>query len=563
MTDLILFKPDKTSALPALLKALEVRVVMADTSGQDRLDGTALIVSEAGLVDLDRVADGRGCSITDLLPSAGNVLIYPFVGTEQGLRALKRMTGSQVSVAEPKSSADYLVTDNRELCGAFCGLKVKRVQSGMDRPLTVSSASSTATAIVGNERGNLLTEFRTPQTAVFVLATEAIFDPSLVHTRNLQVAECFSGLAPLLFFLRRCGARPQNSFRWAHWVIDDPGLKPRYGFLNMAELDRAIRDSDAAASIAFIPWNHKRTSPRIVDLFRRSWPQLSICVHGCDHTGSEFSTRTLSQARKLVNLAMERMNAMAKKTSLTFERIIVFPQGEFSGEAMRALRQSEMVAAVNTELLDCQTKDGVRGEELLKPAVLSFGGFPLFMRRKAEDDLAEFALDLLLDKPCLIVTHHQYFEGGLEQLRSKVRALRSLQPDMTWTNLEKGIAGTYSRSASSNRESTIRLYSTRTAVEPCNGDVLLFRKRETEPDGVQVFVNSEPVPFSFADGDITFSVKTNSNAPLKVDILGIADKSVPVESHSAKYRIKVAARRYLTEWRDNYLSKLQRISRTA
>ena len=132
------------------------------------------------------------------------------------------------------------------------------------------------------------------------------------------------------------------------------------------------------------------------------------------------------------------------ETSLGFDRVMVFPQGRFSGEAMRALRASPMLSAVNTELVDCQTGAGVKGHELLRPAIMSFGGFPLFMRRRAEEASANFALDLLLGKPCLIVTHHQFFEDGLKPLRAAVDRLNALQPDLVWTNLERGILSTYS-----------------------------------------------------------------------------------------------------------------------
>ena len=61
-----------------------------------------------------------------------------------------------------------------------------------------------------------------------------------------------------------------------------------------------------------------------------------------------------------------------------------------------------------------------------------------YLRRPAESPLADFALDLLLEKPCLVVTHHQYYEQGLKPLQAAVESLNTLQPDMTWTNLENG-----------------------------------------------------------------------------------------------------------------------------
>jgi hypothetical protein len=363
-----------------------------------------------------------------------------------------------------------------------------------------------------------------------------------------------------LFYLRDCQIdRPMPKLRWANWIIDDPNLRPRYGFLDLKELAGCVRETGAAATIAFIPWNHKRTSRQIVDLFRSNRPQLSICVHGCDHTGSEFSTRTSSDAMPLIDLAMKRMNQLEADTGLGCEKVMVFPQGRFSGEAMRALRHSEMVAAVNTELLDCQTGRGVSGAELLKPAITSFGGFPLFMRRPAEEPLANFALDLILGKPCLIVTHHQYFQHGLNPLRSTVEALNAIEPGLRWTNLEQGILSTYSVSSSRDARMSIRLFSASTVCSPQTEGTVNVSKAETDPAGLEVFVDDRRLAASSANGDLQFSLNGAGNRAIRIDIRS-AVPPAPQPEQSRKYRLKVTARRYLTEVRDNYLCRFPRLT---
>jgi hypothetical protein len=413
---------------------------------------------------------------------------------------------------------------------------------------------------VAGPTGGLLTKFKLQGNNLFVLSTEAVFDVAAEHLVNLDVRKCFSGLAPLLFFLRRSGIdTPATPLRWAHWIIDDPNLRPRYGFLDLKGFARSVRETGAAASIAFIPWNHRRTSREIVDLFKSGWPQLSICFHGCDHTGSEFSTRTANEAAPLIDLALSRMKRLEADTALGCERIMVFPQGRFSAEAMRALRASEMLAAVNTELLDCRTDHGVKGADLLKPAITTFGGFPLFMRRPAEEDPANFALDLILGKPCLIVTHHQFFERGMNAFRSKVEVLNALEPGLNWTNLERGILSTYSVSTGPDGRPHIRLYGARASVVPETSEPFVVAKAESDPGTVRVFVDGAERASTNADGDLRFVVNSAARSPVTIEARAAAPPK-PASEQSAKYRLKVTARRYLTEARDNYLCRFPRLN---
>jgi hypothetical protein len=537
---------------------LERRLVEGENSSG------ALLLSESQFVELCE-AGSRPGSLAELAPGFANILVYPFSGTPKAVETLQSLVGGRVSVAAMSSSAstDYVVASSRSVCGPFAGLRIRGVLCGQDVALRVEGAAYPSEAIVTNNVGSLLTKFDLAGVNLFVLSSRAVFDISAEHLRNLDITQCFSGLVPLLFFLRHCQiSLPASPLRWAHWVIDDPNLRPRYGFLDLKGLVHCVRETGAAASIAFIPWNHKRTSREIVDLFKDNWPQLSICVHGCDHTGSEFSTKTMSAAMPLIDLAMRRMSRLQAETALGWERVMVFPQGRFSGEAMRALRASEMLAAVNTELLDCQTGEGVKGGELLKPAIMSFGGFPLFMRRPAEETAANFALDLILGKPCLIVTHHQYFENGLNSLRSAVETLNGLEPELTWTNLERGILSTYSVSAGAGEGVGVRVYSSRTLFIPPGVGTLLVSKAETDPETVEVFVDGMHVAAKPVNGDIQFAIRSSNREAVTIE----ARSSVPVKpqlEQSTKYRLKVTARRYLTEVRDNYLCRFPKLTARA
>src|SRR6266480_717433 len=65
--------------------------------------------------------------------------------------------------------------------------------------------------------------------------------------------------------------------------------------------------------------------------------------------------------------------------------------------------------------LSCSDPDGPAYLCVCMPAITSYSGFPLFLRRPAGEPIANFALDLLLGNPCLVGMHHDYFRQGFEQ----------------------------------------------------------------------------------------------------------------------------------------------------
>jgi hypothetical protein len=568
MSELIIAKTEQ-SPVARLLTALGVTFDVCSLEEAKNSKGSVLILSDAQFVSVCNAARPGKRGFTDLLPGFRDILVYPCAGNPEVLRALESVTGTRIVVSNTATDdTDYLVQSDRESCGPFAGLRISGVRKDHDHGLIVQDAACPVDYVVSSDSGaGLLTRFRLPGLNLFVASSTAVFDPSAEYLENLDARTCFSGLILPMLFLRQARiALPQSPYRWANWIIDDPNLTPRYGFLDLKALARSIHEAGAAATIAFIPWNHRRTSREVVGLFRENYPQLSICVHGCDHTGAEFSTKTMWDALPLVDLAIQRMNELKVQTALGFERVMVFPQGKFSAEAMRALRASEMLAAVNTELLDCQTGRGVTGEELLKPAITSFGGFPLFMRRAAEEPLANFALDLMLGKPCLVVTHHQYFEHGLAPLESMVASLNALQPGMAWTNLEQGIASTYS--VNRIREKTaVRLYSARTELQAGMGEALVVTKAEGDPERVEVLVNERPVACRRANGGLEFTLDGRGNGAVTIEARAALPGIRPATSQSSKYRLKVRARRYLSEVRDNYVQRAfslwERVARRA
>src|SRR5690242_8428366 len=103
-----------------------------------------------------------------------------------------------------------------------------------------------------------------------------------------------------------------------------------------------------STSIAFIPWNFKRSDRSVAELFAANPGSLSLCVHGCDHTRGEFGGNDCDTLESKSRQALARMRMHRTRSGLGFDEVMVFPQGIFSTAAMKALKRSGFLAAVNS-----------------------------------------------------------------------------------------------------------------------------------------------------------------------------------------------------------------------
>jgi hypothetical protein len=226
-----------------------------------------------------------------------------------------------------------------------------------------------------------------------------------------------------------------NESPGACFIIDDPLLRKRYGFLSYDKLLALMERERFTASIAFIPWNRKRSHQRIAELFRRNPCKYSLCVHGCDHTRGEFGGSTVESLQQKAQRALDRMAQHQELTGLAFDSVMVFPQGIFSSEAMDALSARGYLAAVNSTHQQVNRPETLLLlRDLLEVAVTCYSLCPLFVRHYPSD-MAGLAFDLFLGKPALLVEHHGYFGDGYAALRDAVRQLDTMQEGLAWDSL--------------------------------------------------------------------------------------------------------------------------------
>src|SRR5262249_41188010 len=154
--------------------------------------------------------------------------------------------------------------------------------------------------------------------------------------------------------------------------------------------------------------------------------------------------------------------------------------------------------------------------------------------------IADFALDLLLGKPCLVVTHHHDFRGGMRPLVSLVSALNALEPQLRWTNLESIISETYSIRRSAVDAVDVRLFasSTRLGVSGVKGLIRCAKAEPLTDRDFKVVAGGQPVRSDRTDGDIIFSTVIASDTPNSVDVRVTPPAPVPLAVRPLRYRSK-------------------------
>ncbi|MGH7988029.1 MAG: hypothetical protein ACREQX_17330 [Candidatus Binataceae bacterium] len=370
----------------------------------------------------------------------------------------------------------------------------------------------------------------------------------------------YVNLLPWLMFLRAAfGEYCWDNYQpRAAFTIDDPLLTPSYGFVSYAALLEQACAHNFAATFAFIPWNYRRSSPSVTRLFQEHRERLSLCVHGCDHTGGEFRGADEPTLRARARIALDRIEAFEAQTGVACARIMIFPQGQFSKAALRAVKHEDYLATVNTSAVATDASPGeVRVRDLLNVAVTCYGGAPLYNRRYPRA-IFPSAVDLYLGKPALLVEHHGYFKHGYGEIRNFVGGLNALQNPPVWQPLNQVIrASTLCRRVGvSNAE--VRVFTDEAVFRNPYEHATSFRfVKSIEPGDTIVAVKRDGarVDYQRRERRVECEFELASGSAATLHVRHGHSARAPVAPPGLGYRTKVAMRRYLSEFRDNYVAR--------
>ena len=506
---------------------------------------------------------GNAGMLPDWLTAAASVFVYGFQTTDACRNLLRDLTGdpeANIRSLDAPPGTVSVTNEFPEMCGPMSGIRMQLELGAADSVLTIRHTTGQFQSIVAAPEGYLFVRFKHAGVPFFGDASQTMVDIHQPSATYFDVRKCFAGAVPLVMYLKW-------SFREICWstreisaclIIDDPLLKPRYGFLNFRELLQLMNKQTFATTIAFIPWNWRRTNRSTVAAFQQNSGKLSVCVHGCDHTGGEFAMRSTGLLDSKLKTARYRMRSLLERTGLHHDEVMVFPQGAFSPEVGLALKENAFVAAVNTEVApandDCNETTVA---DLWSVAILRYGGFPIFTRRYITHGIENFAFDGLLGKPCFVVGHHELLRDHGRNLAEFVGKLNSLNWNLCWRTLGSAVRRSYSIQ---RRDGTIRV--------KMFAEQLIIENIETEPQRITVLkdeadivavkdvtVNQETVDYEYAAGCLQFIVNVPSRSTAEI-CCTYHERTVPsASSEPISDKLRVAARRYLSEFRDNSLSR--------
>lgn len=478
---------------------------------------------------------------------------------------LSRGRLQSVHAIDRESSVYEIAKDSRDVCGSFSGLSFGPANPVNDHVFSVNASNPAVRKLISIGGRPFMAAVRQEATEILFLASE---DTAELNSEvgDAPLAEYFSRFVPHAMALRFVAGdecwRPCNAH--ASIIIDDPLLRKSYGFLNFESLLRLANEHNFHAAIAFIPHNFRRNSPRITRMFLENSSRLSICFHGNDHTGGEFASTDRVLLNTLLQIAHHRMDLHHTTTGLFCDRVMVFPQGNFSLEAMKALRSHNFDAAVNSVPHPHQQLVWLTIGELAQPAVLRYGGFPLFLRRSIEDSQShDIAFNLFFGRPVLIVLHHGDFQHP-ESLVKVVTRINSVAPDIHWSNLASVVSNSILRRRAPDGTYHVRAYSGTVRVSNDSRSMERF-SIEWSNCGQQcgpveqVLKDELPCPgFEVDDAGIRLSVELAPGTSHKFSVV-YRNVNTTVRSLGLRWNTKAFLRRRLSEIRDNYLSKNQHL----
>jgi len=335
--------------------------------------------------------------------------------------------------------------------------------------------------------------------------------------------------------------------------------------MDFGALHRSMQRAGYGATIGFIPWNAWRTSRSGARRLSAGRHEMTLCIHGCDHINKEFTSSDGDLLRRRAKLAVRRMEALSRRTGATVDRVMVFPQGLFSMAAPAALRASGYLGAVNSSCIPIDSDRSLTLRDLLKPAVGRYGGFPVFGRRDP-GPLADFAIDLFLGKPALIVAHHEDFRSGYDPLETLVTGLREAEPHLTWPPLGSLLSASGLERRAPIGHTEFEFFTPVFRMSPAQGrdSHVVLHRYEPAPSLVSnVLVDGVDSPYT-VDGDyLRLELDLDAAAPHVIEVIDSRTQAGVTNGFGLLHNARVAARRVLSEFRDNVLSRHQSAAKSA
>jgi hypothetical protein len=494
-----------------------------------------------------------------------HLVVHSLEADEFSEQLVKTLSGDVLSgirrVSRPGGDYD-IGSDSGPVCGPFSGLSFGPVNPANDRILVGNTDNRVAQRLISIGSSPFMAAMKRGRSEILFLASADVLDVD-EEVGSAALSAYFSRVVPHAMALRylfgeQCWHPCEH---YATVIIDDPLLRLKYGFLNFDALLRLMDEHEFSTTIAFIPHNYRRSSGRIVEMFRANSGRLAICFHGNDHTAAELAATDRSRLNTMLQIAETRMNRHTKATGLSCQKVMVFPQGNFSVEAMTILKARNFCAAVNTDSHPTGHPVALTFGELAQPALLRYGGFPLFLRKPiGQTTKQDIAFALLFGKPVLIGEHHDLFRRP-ETLAEMALMIKSVAQKMCWSDLETVLLNSTLRRRTSEGAYEVRAYSSTVRITNDQDSRQQFSVAWDHsgqcPSVEEVLQGGAPYHcYEVDDSHIRLSAELGPGESQVFSAVYRNDHSA-LPGLGLQWNARAFIRRRLCEVRDNYFSKIR------
>lgn len=511
-------------------------------------------------------------SKSSLFGTAHSILLYELDDSGISSQVLMSFLGDTFVSIDKFKSNDYkfiIGSNQRNICGHLSGLTIEPINKETDYGIAVAGNTENVSKLISIGSKGFFIKSKRYDCDIFCIACKEVsnIDDKLLISSGERIPDIrryFSRLMPILMYLKytfKEGCWHVNNC-YANVIIDDPLLKPDYGYLNYGKLLNVMDERKFSTTMAFIPWNYRRSNSSVVRMFLNRNERYSIAIHGCDHNRNEFGVNDIKELNRKSKVAKKRMEVHTQKTGLECPSVMIFPQGKFSKEALRILKFNEYSSAVNSEIIPSPKENNgneIELSQILSLAITKYSSFPVFARRYPSEGIQNFSFDLFMGKPCLIVLHHDYFKKGYGELADLIGQLNALGENLQWKGLGHILRNIYLCKTNSSGTIEVKMYSNNVILQNSSNErrSYVIYKEESDFERIKkVTINGDEASF-INEVNNMMRMECNIEAGGKADIAILYDdpyKHLKLEERTGK-RIRTLGRRCLVEVRDNFISK--------
>ncbi len=508
------------------------------------------VLGEASEGDLDRLTGAAGAAPLFLHPGRSGL-------SSADEAMLARLGAPELTITPPAAVEAYAFSTSDALW-PFSGARL-----GEERPRVVAALEGQirgVDSLIATPGGNVFLRWRRGSQDVFLTAVPL---PDLGPSGKLKDEfgpTRFAALLPLLVFARAAlgEAGWRTPLSGANLLVDDPNLRShRYGFMDYPTVVEAARERELHFTIAMSPIDHGKTREPVARFVRDNSRYISLVPHGVEHLKREFERDVGPEAAVAALLdGMRRMAQHEAETGIRCPHAMTLPHGSCNATWLEAMRRTGFDATFASRSFPFK-RDSEIGEPLYEmlPAELSYRGYPVVNRFKAEEAKERLLFEAWLGKPLVVYTHHEFFRDGMARTFEITDFLRR-QVGPVWGDIQS-ILGANFQARTTVRGREIRAFSNAISIEADGAaPIVAVGKPHADPAEEGASVDGEDAPAGAGEGGLLVTELGEGRRRLSIEFR-------PRDSRldGAAYRTprRARLRRLATETRDRSLALADRL----